>query len=104
MRPLGVALILTSVLLGGGGLAFRLVGDARASESAEPAAGSTPAAQASEAVCRPREPGSVVIDLGRLEDGSRSADVVPLNTRGYNHARAPEPRPAPPAAPDRFAR
>jgi hypothetical protein len=111
MRVLGSALIIASLVLGSGGIAFRLAGDARASESAasetsETAPQSTPRHE--DQVCVPREPARLRIDLSRLSDREGGEEVVPLNTRGYNYApgtafQAPIPsrkRP-PPASPER---
>jgi hypothetical protein len=108
MRLLGAALVLASILLGAGGIAFRLVGDASASESSRTAAPPAGDSSSPGAVCRvaPSEP--LVIDLDGMAEKGRAEGVIPLNTRGYNYGYAGPPGPqvpparrAPPASPER---
>jgi hypothetical protein len=105
MRLLGSAFVVTSLLLGAGGIALRVPGDARASEDSTPTVAPAPGAQQENAVCQAPEAAPLTLDLSRVADPG--GDVVPLNTRGYNYRRGPVDQPpmperkhVPPASPE----
>lgn len=105
MRALGPVLVIASVALGAGGVAYTRAADPRdRSVEATRAAETAEAAEAQDGAAQ----GMCPIQLpGELERGARARVVVPLNRAGYNYAEPGAPRPeaaaagsaAPPAAP-----
>jgi len=102
MRALGMSVIIISLALSTGGVAYRTQAGPQvaAADSSAPSAGAHDSQQCE--VESPVAPKPFVLDLGTLPSQVDDAVVRPLNRNGYNY-REPgiwyPPQPAAPAAP-----
>jgi hypothetical protein len=96
MRALGIALVLASLALGTGGVAYRPQAQAQAPSPAPEAA----APDAEQEICRAR-PEEIQVRRARIAAPQVTRRIVSLGTRGYNYARPGDPVPTAvtPAAP-----
>lgn len=102
MRALGPVLVIASVALGAGGVAYT-----RAADQLDRSVEATRAAETAEASDGAAQGMCPIQPSGEPERGARARVVVPLNRAGYNYAEPGAPRPeaaaagsaAPPASP-----